>query len=201
MALVTAAFMLVSVADASDGMSLLLTPCIKGVGNQSFNLVKIPPYVSPAAVKTGKGFCLDIVDVPVGKANAGKLVKATPCGGNPMNQRANQYWTAKDGNLLSLQIMNTPYCFGITKSTPGMLSDCSSTDAQFTVGWKGNKPGTLVHKQTGLCVTASGIPPPLPGPTPPRPPSPPNTPCPAPSPAPPPCEFRVAPWLLYFRVG
>ena len=171
-------------------MQLLLAPCVNGFDNQTYSFMTVPPYVTPAAIKNGKGFCLDI-GAPVGKARAGNAVKTTPCGGNQMNQRANQYWTVKGDTLASLQIMDTPSCFGISKTTPGMLADCSSADAQFTVGFKGKHAGTLVHKQTELCVTASGIPPPLPGPTPPRPPGPPNTPCPTPTPAPPPSKFAL----------
>ena len=170
---------------ASEGMPLLLKPCVEGAGNQTYRLTVVPPYVNPAAVKTGKGFCLDIVGVPAGKARAGASVEATPCGSNQMNQRANQYWAIKNNNLASLQVMDTPYCFGISQASPGMLTDCSSGDAHFTVGFQGNNAGALIHTDTGLCVTASGIPPPLPGPPPPRPPSPPNTPCSTPAPAPP----------------
>ena len=186
MVLELSVFMLVVfVANASEGMPLLLKPCIKGAENQTYAVVVVPPYVSPAAVKSGKGFCLDIVGVPAGKARAGNSVEATPCGRNQMNLRANQYWAVKTNNLVSLQVMDTPYCFGITETRAGMLTNCSSSDADFTVGFKGKNAGTLIHTETGLCVTASGIPPPMPGPPPPRPPSPPNTPCSTPAPAPP----------------
>eukprot|EP00039_Didymoeca_costata_P007291 m.98259 g.98259 ORF g.98259 m.98259 type:complete len:429 (+) comp13628_c0_seq1:533-1819(+) len=75
----------------------------------------------------------------------------------------------------------------------GFLDDCNSSDAQFTVSFSASGNGTLVHKATGLCVSAAQMPkPPPPPPSPPhppgpKPPPPPPPPCipPAPSPSPP----------------
>ena len=47
-------FLVVSV-DVSNGMQLLLAPCVNGVENQTYSVMTVPPYVNPAAIKNGKG--------------------------------------------------------------------------------------------------------------------------------------------------
>jgi hypothetical protein len=104
-----------SVAAAADtGMPLVLSECTTRNGataaNQTFALTVVAPYTSAAAVsmRTAAGFsvCFQIATDVVGLAPAGTVVTATPCGGNPMNLRANQYWSIGEGNtrLASLQV-------------------------------------------------------------------------------------------------
>lgn len=187
--------------DSTSGMPLVLAPCIaSGVENQTFS------FNTTGSISTVSEFCFDIDGY---KQAIGSNVDAWPCG---HNSRSNEYWAIKLNTLVSLQ-PDTPFCFGIS-STPvppsrrrrrrqrtwkgaggaGILADCSSSAAQFTIGFDESKTGTLLHQQSGLCVTTGGKQPPLPpGPHPapeptptPSPLCPPRPPAPTPPPSPPP---------------
>lgn len=170
-----------------DGMLLQLSKCVADNPRQTFKLVKVPPYTVAIAVEVAGGFCLDLADYrsPTAKRDrpptntsrpaVGSRVNAWPCGANAWT---NQYWTINHDTLATLQPEAESLCLGITEGGSGSLADCSSPQAQFAVQLSGNRNSTLVHKQSGLCVTATGALPPLPPPPGPPPPGPPNTPCP-----------------------
>eukprot|EP00039_Didymoeca_costata_P025457 m.13428 g.13428 ORF g.13428 m.13428 type:complete len:538 (-) comp4851_c0_seq1:153-1766(-) len=137
------------------------------------------------------GHCLDIFDF--GKSLNNRVELYSPCGGPSV--KSNEFWTVKGSNIMSAQ-PGTPYCLGVNTQQGGYLENCSAPNAQFTISFSGANDGTLVHKATGLCVTALGAP--KPNPTPPSPPSPPSPPAPSPpspSPSPvcPPPSLEPAP--------
>lgn len=177
---------------AASASQLTLSPCHKpqseqlsptqppSSGNQTFALVTVPPYVSPAALATAGGsLCVTIADASPGEAISGSAVGLRWCATSDMHSRANEYWAVRQNALQSLQA-RTPLCLGIDGAA-AELTDCSSAAAQFTVGFgaHGGRAGPLVHKQSGLCVTVDGLPPPPPPPSPPRPPPPSHQECPS----------------------
>ena len=155
------------VAAATTGIPLTLTACT-GAANQAFEYILVPPYTAPQAVATlGKSACLDIADYATAKSSP---ITAWPCG---LDVMVNEYWTIK-GDTLPIVQPYTPFCFGIDGASAkgAALADCTSSAAQFKIMEESTHNGTIVHKASGLCVTATGPappPPPAPAPRPPRP--------------------------------
>ena len=184
------------VAAATTGIPLTLTACT-GAANQAFEYILVPPYTAPQAVATlGKSACLDIADYATAKSSP---ITAWPCG---LDVMVNEYWTIK-GDTLPIVQPYTPFCFGIDGASAkgAALADCTSSAAQFKIMEESTHNGTIVHKASGLCVTATGPAPRRHQPRRRAPPGPKNTPCgPLPAPAPPgpkpvgdtPCDIYAA---------
>ena len=129
-------------------LPLTLSPCTPAATNQTFKFAVVPPYVEPAAIAVyGEGFCLS-------KQSVGSAVSAFPCGLNPMNSRADQYWKLQNDTLVSLQV-DTPFCFGIAEGGAGELVDCASENAQFNIGFQGRRYYTLGFSILGYVYLSS----------------------------------------------
>ena len=61
----------------------------------------------------------------------------------------------KEDTIASLQ-PKTPFCLGVAAGSTAKLADCTSADAQFTIGFSATKSGPVVHKASGQCLTAYG---------------------------------------------
>lgn len=173
-------------AGAQDGMTLKLSKCIADDPHQTFKRVLVPPYTAPIAVEVGAGFCLDLADyrttakrdrppANTSRPAVGSIVNAWSCGANAWT---NQYWEINHDTLATLQPEADSLCLGLSEVGSGSLVKCSSPEAQLSMQLSGKKNSTIVHKQSGLCVTATGTTPPVLPPPPHPPPGPPNTPCP-----------------------
>ncbi len=169
------------------GMPLKLSKCVPDDPRQTFKRVLVPPYTAPIAIEVAGGFCLDLADyrttakrdrppTNTSRPAVGSTVNVWPCSANAWT---NQYWAINKDTLATLQPEAESLCLGISEGGCGSLAECSSPEAQFTMQLSQNKNSTLVHKQSGLCVTATGTLAPLPPPPIRPPPGPPNTPCPS----------------------
>eukprot|EP00729_Bicosta_minor_P008546 gene8546-29858_t len=125
-----------SVSDGANVMALQLEPCAQNAPNQMFRVFHELNSTSIAATISG-------VDVP--------------CGKNGVKQ--NEFWSIKEDTIASLQ-PNTPFCFAAAVGgASATLADCSSSDAEFNIGFTATTNGTIVHKASGKCITAVGKPP------------------------------------------
>jgi hypothetical protein len=135
-------------------MPLQLAPCAHGAANQTFRVFHELNSTSIAATVYGSDVCLDIQQF---RTKAGSPVYAWPCGKNGV--KSNEFWTIKEETIASLQ-PHTPFCFGAAVNGTAALADCSSSDAQFNIGFTATTKGTMVHKASGQCITAVGRQPP-----------------------------------------
>jgi hypothetical protein len=130
-----------------------LQECVQGSSNQTWAFEKDGKSIASA------GLCFDIGGFGTTK---GSGIYAWPCG---MGSRDNEFWAIKDGTITSLQ-PNTPYCVGVKGTAVGattVLDDCTASTSAFVVDFTPTSGrGTIVHKASGLCLTA-GVKPTLPG--------------------------------------
>jgi len=143
-----------SVSDGANVMALQLEPCAQNAPNQMFRVFHELNSTSIAATISGVDVCLDIEGF---KKKAGSNVYGWPCGKNGVKQ--NEFWSIKEDTIASLQ-PNTPFCFAAAVGgASATLADCSSSDAEFNIGFTATTNGTIVHKASGKCITAVGKPP------------------------------------------
>eukprot|EP00035_Acanthoeca_spectabilis_P005978 m.119347 g.119347 ORF g.119347 m.119347 type:complete len:496 (-) comp13291_c0_seq1:2369-3856(-) len=171
---------------SGSSAGLILTPCSGNIPEQAFGLkAEVVRNINGSTLFSGR-WCIDIQDFQTSK---GSTVYAWPCGSGSAG--TNELWAIEhnlstQASTITSRQPNTPFCLGASAASGATLEACSSPAAQFKVGLTATTPGTIVHEQSGLCLTVA---------------APPNCTTLPPTPAPGPIPHGAAPCDIYASGG